>query len=76
MFSSVGVPPRYITGYPEISAHSRQVPEVDYESGRFPFLHFLAHVSVMSTPFTFALSLWFLHFAAETKKYWVYNFRQ
>jgi len=42
----------------------------------FFFLHFLAQCSVMSTPFAFALSLWFLHFAAETKKYWVYNFRQ
>jgi len=52
VLSSVGVSPQCTPGHPEISAHSRQVPEVDYESGRFLFALF-AHEHL----FTFALSL-------------------
>jgi len=37
VLSSVGVSPQCTPGHPEISAHSRQVPEVDYESDRFLF---------------------------------------
>jgi len=37
VLSSVGVSPPYTSGHPEISAHSRQGPEVDYESDRFLF---------------------------------------